>query len=99
MPLTFFLTNDAFYFGVLPVLAETAAAMPGRDHDALDQRRGHAPMGDVVEDDEAEGADDRTIDLGHVEPVIGIGRRESVEQRPGPGGGGRGRGAGADHLP
>lgn len=25
MPLTFFMTNDAFYFGVLPVLTETAA--------------------------------------------------------------------------
>ena len=25
MPLTFFMTNDAFYFGILPVLAETAA--------------------------------------------------------------------------
>ncbi len=25
MPLTFLMSNDAFYFGVLPVLAETAA--------------------------------------------------------------------------
>ena len=25
IPFTFFMTNDAFYFGVLPVLAETAA--------------------------------------------------------------------------
>ncbi len=25
MPLTFFLTNDAFYFGVLPILSEAAA--------------------------------------------------------------------------
>lgn len=25
MPLTFFMSNDAYYFGVLPVLAQTAA--------------------------------------------------------------------------
>ena len=25
IPLTFFMTNDAFYFGILPVLTETAA--------------------------------------------------------------------------
>jgi len=25
MPLTFFLTNDAFYFGILPILAKAAA--------------------------------------------------------------------------
>jgi CitMHS family citrate-Mg2+:H+ or citrate-Ca2+:H+ symporter len=25
MPLTFFLTNDAFYFGILPILTEAAA--------------------------------------------------------------------------
>ena len=36
MPFTFFISNDAFYFGILPILAKAAARL--RHHAGRDRR-------------------------------------------------------------
>ena len=46
LPFTFFVSNDAFYFGVVPIVAEAAGAYgisPGRDRPGVADRPARAP--------------------------------------------------------
>ena len=74
MPLTFFMSNDAFYFGVLPMLSEAAGQYgisPGRDGPGVDRRAARPPdqptrSRDAAADLAGQGRPGRSPQKGHL---------------------------------